>query len=186
MADAADESNHVIVGQIVKVRGIQGEVVVRPLSDVPGRFHDLDEALVVDADGSVALLPIESVRQLQGDVLIRFGGIGDRQAAKDRLVGRALAVPRGAVPPAAPDESYHFELIGLEVVRADGAVVGRLESILETGANDVYVVRGPGGEVLIPATREVIAAVDVPAGRMTVRPIPGLFAADEGDEEVRE
>lgn len=166
---------HVIVGEIVKVRGIRGEVIVRPLSDVPERFAGLEAALVVEADGTAARFEVESVRPLQGEYIVKLEGIEDRLAAKDRLVGRGLAVGDEAVPPPSDDENYHFELLGLEVVRSDGGRVGTLESIIETGANDVYVVRGPGGEVLIPATREVIEKVDVAAGRMIVRPWPGLF-----------
>jgi 16S rRNA processing protein RimM len=180
MTEAAGDTDHVIVGEIVKVRGIQGEVLVRPFSDVPGRFDDLDGAFLIEPDGGAAFLAIESVRRLQGEFIVRFRGIDDRQAAKERLVGRALAVSRARVPPAGADESYYFELVGLEVVRTDGIVVGRLASILETGANDVYVVDGPGGEVLIPATREVVVQVDVAAGRMTVRPAPGLFDSGPG------
>ncbi len=167
--------DHVIVGRIVKVRGIRGEVIVRSLSDVPERFARLGAVLVVEADGSAVRFEIESVRPLQGEYIVKLGGIEDRRAAKDRLVGRGLAVIGEAVPPPSGDENYHFELIGLEVVRSDGGRIGTLESIIETGANDVYVVRGPGGEVLIPATREVIEKVDVAHGRMIVRPWPGLF-----------
>jgi 16S rRNA processing protein RimM len=183
MADAAEHKDHVIVGEIVKVRGIQGEVLVRPLSDVPDRFRDLDGAFVVEPDGGAEYLAIESVRQLQGEFIVRFQGISDRHAAKDRLVGRSLAIGRAQVPPAGADESYYFELLGLEVVRSDGIVVGKLESIIETGANDVYVVRGTGGEVLIPATRDVVQEVDVAAGRMTVRPVPGLFDSGPADDD---
>jgi len=178
MTQAASGEDHVIVGEIVKVRGIQGEVLVRPLSDVNDRFDDLAGAYVVEPDGTAAFHAIESIRRLQDEFIVRFRAIDDRQAAKDRLVGRRLAVSRAEVPPAGTDESYHFELIGLAVVRTDGIAVGTLESILETGANDVYVVRGPGGEVLIPATRAVIAEVDTAAGRMLVRPVAGLFDAE--------
>ena len=181
MTEAAGGEDHVIVGEIVKVRGIQGEVLVRPLSDVTDRFDDLTGAYVIEPDGTTAFLAIESVRRLQEEFIVRFSGIEDRQAAKERLVGRRLAVSRADVPPAGADESYYFELIGLAVVRTDGVPVGTLESIIETGANDVYVVRGPDGEVLIPATREVIAEVDLARGRMLVRPVAGLFAtADAG------
>jgi len=184
MTDAVSGTDHVIVGEIVKVRGIQGEVLVRPLSDVSDRFDELAGAYVVEAGGNAAFLAIESVRRLQDEFIVRFSGITDRQVAKERLVGRLLAVSRAAVPPAGADESYHFELIGLAVVRTDGVPVGTLESIIETGANDVYVVRGPGGEVLIPATREVIAEVDVAAGRMLVRPVAGLFEAAESGPDA--
>ena len=185
MTQAASGEDHVIVGEIVKVRGIQGEVLVRPLSDVADRFDDLTGAFVIERDGGAAeFLAIESVRRLQDEFIVLFSGIDDRQVAKERLVGRLLAVSRTEVPPAGADESYHFELIGLRVVRTDGVPVGTLESILETGANDVYVVRGPGGEVLIPATRAVIAEVDVAAGRMLVRPVAGLFEAQEAEPDA--
>ncbi len=183
MAGLEEESDHVVVGEIVKVRGIQGEVVVRPLSDVADRFDKLTEVLIVDSDGGVTTHAITSSRQLQREYLMRFADIHDRQEAKNRLVGRLLAVSSRDVPPPAPDENYHFELIGLEVVRTDGVTVGRLESIIETGANDVYVVRGAGGEVLIPAIREVVVGVDVAAGRMTVHPLPGLFEDEPAASE---
>lgn len=181
----AQDREHVVIGEIIKVRGIRGEVVVRGESDVPDRFSKLTGALVLQPDGGATFHGIEWVRQLQSDHLVKFAGIDDRQVAKEVLVGCSLAIRRDQVPPAGEDESYHFELVGLEVVRSDGRRLGRLESIIETGANDVYVVRGPAGEVLVPATREAIERVDVEAGRMTVRPLPGLFddaAADDGEE----
>jgi 16S rRNA processing protein RimM len=173
------DRDHIVIGQITKVRGIQGEVVVRVTSDVPDRYEGLEGVLIVEPDGRSTYREVESLRQLQSDYLIKFGGISDRRVAKETLVGRSLAVSRDQVPPPGEDESYHFELVGLEVVRSDGGLLGKLESIIETGANDVYVVRGPEGEVLIPATREVIERVDVEIGRMTVRPLPGLFDRDE-------
>ena len=73
-------------------------------------------------------------------------------------------------------ENYYYELVGLEVVRDDGGRLGTLERIIETGANDVYLVRGAEGEeILIPGTREVVESVDIEGGTMVVKPIPGLL-----------
>jgi len=178
--------NYVIIGEIIKVHGVKGEVLVRSLSDVPDRYRGLETAVVIGSDGSLATFAIDGVREADLGVVVKFHGIDDREMAQDRLLGCSLAIERAAVPPHESGENYHFELIGLEVVRTDGARVGILESIIETGANDVYVVRGPRGEVLIPATREVVAQVDVAAGQMTVRPLPGLLdeveATDEGTD----
>ncbi len=174
-----DGSEPVIIGAIAKPHGVEGAVVVRPASDVPDRYRELRRALILEEDGSAGAFEIESVRPLEREYLVKFRGVDDPETARDRLVGRSLAVDRAVVPPAGEGENYHFELLGLEVVRSDGRRVGVLEEILETGANDVYVVKGPDGEVLIPATREVIEKVDVAGGRMTVRPLPGLFDEDE-------
>jgi 16S rRNA processing protein RimM len=125
---------------------------------------------------------VERVRPIGRGYRVKLGGVESPEAARELLVGRSLAVPREAVPEAGGDASYHFELLGLEVVRTDGPAVGTLIEILETGANDVYVVRGAAGEVLLPATREVIERVDVAAGKLWVRPWPGLF----DDPAVRE
>jgi 16S rRNA processing protein RimM len=173
----------VIIGEIIKVHGVRGEVVVRRLSDVPQRYRELETALVVAADGSSTPFAIERVRETELGVVVKFRGIDVPETAQERLLGRSLAVERDSVPPHAAGENYHFELIGLEVVRADGPYVGVLESIIETGANDVYVVRGPAGEVLIPAIHEVVEQVDVAAGRMVVRPLPGLFEPASGGKQ---
>lgn len=181
------DDDPVIIGEIVRVHGLQGEVLVHPLSDVPNRYAELAGALLIEPDGSSAYVEVESVRPFEPEFLVKFRGIDDRDQAQTRLVGRTLGIERAAVPPAGEAENYHFELLGLDVVRSDGRRLGVLESIVETGAADVYVVRGPGGEVLIPATHEVIAEVDVAAGKMVVRPLPGLFDVltnDDDDDDV--
>jgi 16S rRNA processing protein RimM len=171
----------VVVGRIVRAHGLRGEVLVTPASDVPERFLDLGQVFVVGVGESRTAHEVEEVRPHGDAFVVKLHGVEDPESARRLLTGKALCVARDRVPASGADESYHFELIGLEVVRTDGRKVGRLVEILETGANDVYVVRGPEGEVLLPATREVIERVDAAAGTLWVRPIPGLFA--EGDED---
>ena len=72
-------------------------------------------------------------------------------------------------------EYYHFQVIGVEVEMESGERLGRVTEVLETGANDVYVVRGPRGEVLIPAIESVVRVLDLEAGRMVVSPLPGML-----------
>ena len=171
----------VIVGHIHRPHGVRGEVLVEPTSDVAERIPKLESVLVVPPDGGPgAERQVEGVRRMGSGFAVKFAGVESPEAARRLLVGRQLAVPRTAVPAAGGDESYHFELLGLEVVRTDGLAVGTLVEILVTGANDVYVVRGPAGEILLPATREVIDRVSVEEGKLWVRPWPGLF--DEPDE----
>ena len=70
---------------------------------------------------------------------------------------------------------YHWQLVGLKVIGDDGADLGTLMEVLQPGANDVYVVRGPSGEVLLPAVKECVKATDLAAGTMTVHLLPGLL-----------
>ncbi len=71
-------------------------------------------------------------------------------------------------------QHYRFELVGLTVHTREGEEMGQIEDVFSTGSNDVFVIRGPEGEVLLPATAEVIVAIDLDAGTMTVAPPPGL------------
>jgi 16S rRNA processing protein RimM len=77
------------------------------------------------------------------------------------------------VPALAPDTYFHWQILGLTVVTEDGQVLGQVAEILETGANDVYLVRGER-EILLPATSEVVRQIDPVAGRMVVHLLPGL------------
>ena len=89
---------------------------------------------------------------------------------------------RGKFLSALPDESaslddgefFHYQLIGMQVRTEDGEELGEIKEILETGSNDVYIVRGPAGEVLIPAVAHVVTDVDVSSGVMLVRLPDGL------------
>jgi 16S rRNA processing protein RimM len=168
----------VIVGHIRQSFGLRGEVVVQPASDVAERFQALRTVLVVNprrpSEAGIERT-VEGVRPFGRNYLIKFAGVDNPERARAGLVGHSLAVPRLEVPAAEGDASYHFELLGLDVVRTDGPAVGTLVEIMETGANDVYVVRGAAGEILLPATREVIERVDLEAGKLWVRPWPGLF-----------
>jgi 16S rRNA processing protein RimM len=84
------------------------------------------------------------------------------------LRGRILEVPESALHPLQPGTYYQFQLVGMEVLDAQGRHLGILTEIVETGSNDVYVVKGDGGEVLVPALDDVVLDVDVSSRRMIV------------------
>jgi len=101
---------------------------------------------------------------------VRFEGLLDRTAV-EHLRGVMLEVLESDLPPLPEGEYYRHQLIGLTVVDTEGRVLGTLEQVLETGANDVYLVRTPdGGELLLPATEDVVPTVDIPAKRVVVSP----------------
>ena len=97
----------------------------------------------------------------KGLAVVRFEGINDRDAG-DTLRGAEVSIPESQVPPAPEGTYYHYQLIGLAVVDLDGRQIGTLSGIMETGANDVYVVSdSSGNEILVPAVRDVIKEIDI-------------------------
>ena len=92
-----------------------------------------------------------------------------------RLVGVETAEAAAALR----GEYYLHEIVGLAVEAEDGRALGQIQEVLRTGANDVYVVAGPLGELLIPAIADVVRSIDVTAGRVIVRPLPGLLPGED-------
>ena len=109
------------------------------------------------------------MKQQGKNFLMRFREYTVREAAQ-RLTGQLLTVTRAEAAPLDEGEYYVFDIVGLTVYDEEGHEFGTVENVLKTGSNDVYVVRAEDGrEILIPALRAVVLAIDVPGGRMTVR-----------------
>lgn len=169
----------ILVGFIARAHGLDGEVVVAPYSDAPERFAPGSALTAKLPSGSSTPLIVASTRPFQARLLVRFQGIATRTEAES-LHGADLTVARSDVKPAPEGRHYRFELIGLEARTPLGELVGEVTDVFSTGSNDVYVVRGPRGELLLPALPEVIVALDFERGTMTVAPPPGLPGWDEG------
>lgn len=169
---AGEKPRFLAVGQIIKPHGVRGEVAVEILTDFPGRFALL-ERVYIDADSprSVAL---ESVRFHKGRALLKLGGYDDRTAV-ERLRGEMVLVPIDEAMPLEPDQYYQEDLIGLEVWTTDEEYLGDVVDILETGANDVFVVHGDRGEVLLPAIEDVVQWIDLEENRMVIKLMEGLI-----------
>lgn len=111
----------------------------------------------------------------QGFPMMLFAGYTNRTAAES-LRGELIEVDADDLPELPDGEYYIDDLVGLEVVTVDGESIGRLAEVLETGANDVYVIRREGAkDVLLPAIPDVVREVDIAGGRMTVRLLEGLI-----------
>jgi 16S rRNA processing protein RimM len=106
--------------------------------------------------------------------VLKLAGI-DSATAAEALRHRVLEVPEGELRPLGEGEYYHFQILGLEVRTSAGEVLGRVEQIISTGSNDVFVVRGQRGEVLIPAVDDVVKSVNLTVGRMEVEAVEGLL-----------
>lgn len=161
--------SHAVVGVILGAHGVNGELRVRSLSDVPHRF---DPGQKLYLRGREHLI-LSSSKSRSGPLIVRLDGINTQPEART-LTGEELT-SRAASAPALPEgEYFHFQLIGLQVFTEEGEPLGAVEEIIATGSNDVYVVKGPGGEVLIPALEQVVRQVDIPGNTMTVRLMEGL------------
>lgn len=184
MNEPQAEGGYIAVGRVVAPHGIRGEVKVEPMTDFPERFKKGAKVFLgvaVNAPEVVAT-EIAAARPHQNRWLVLFANVKDRNAA-EALRDQYVLIPEAEMMPLGEHENYAHDLIGLEVVTNDGSVLGQLIEILFTPANDVYIVRGPQGETLIPATREVVLNVDLAAKRMTVALPEGLLApADENEE----
>ena len=117
---------------------------------------------------------VVSARPYRGGYVLRLSSVTDRTEA-DSVRGALLTVPEEEIAPLPQGTYYHFELIDMQVFSDEGESLGVVVEILDTSANDVYVVRSDGKpDLLIPAIREIVLDVDVDAGRMTVHLAPGL------------
>jgi 16S rRNA processing protein RimM len=129
----------------------------------------LTSVLIDDANHT-----IRSVHSRGRNTSVHLDGIADRESAA-ALRGALLLVRETDLPSPADDEYYRYQLIGLRVVSASGEPLGEIADIISTPGNDVFVVRGDKGEILIPAIEDVILDVDLTTGVVTIEPIPGLL-----------
>lgn len=162
------------VGTVSSTHGLKGEVKVFPATDDPKRFLELEKVLLDSGRGRVELA-IEGVKFFKRMVILKFRGI-DRIEDVEEYRGKTLWVPREDAVKLAKDEYFVADLIGSRVVTDEGMELGTLTDVMETGANDVYVVkRDAGGEVLLPAIKECVLEVDVAGQKILVHLMPGLL-----------
>ncbi len=169
---AQPEPRYLAVGRVLRPHGIRGELRVEILTDYPERVSQLPRLYVGEGHRPYA---VDGVRFHKGAMLLKLAGCDDRNAA-EALRGEMLYVALEDAVPLEEGEYYLFQLEGVEVFTEEGERLGEIVEVLATpGANDVYVVHGLRGELLIPAIREVVRSWDLEAGRMVIRPLPGLI-----------
>lgn len=158
---------YIVVGKILKTQGNRGELRVYPLTDFPERFMTMDRVML-DLNGKLQYYHIESARLYKQFVVIKFKEAPDMNAA-EKLKGGLLKVARDELTELPPDSYYIFDLIGMKVYNPPGNFLGVLEDIIQTGANDVFVISREGlPPLLIPALKSVVKEIDLPGGRMVV------------------
>lgn len=161
-----------VIGRIVKPHGVRGEVRVEIITDLPERFTWLETVYVGEEDPKE--VGVESVRFHKNFVLVKLAGYDTRESAVE-LRAQMLLVPEDEGIPLEDGEYYLYQLVGLAVYTDEGEHLGEVVEVLETKANNVFIVDGPRGEVLLPDTDEVILDIDFEDGRIEVHLLPGLI-----------
>lgn len=161
------------VGVISSTHGVRGEVKVFPTTDDVKRFKKLKK-VILDTGREHLPLEVESVRFFKQFAIVKFKGI-DNINDIEKYKGKSLLVDRENAVKLRKDEYFIADMIGLQVYTEDGEAFGVLKDVLETGANDVYIIDSlKHGEVLVPAIKQCILDVDIEGQKMTIHLMEGL------------
>lgn len=167
------EDNLILMGKVAAAHGIKGQLRVVPYSGLADNLLDCESLLLRDAKGLMNKFEVASATVHGKKLLISLKGYsGINQVL--HLVGSEILLYKEQLAVPADDEYYWHDLIGMKVVTTDGTDLGVLDSIIETGSNDVYVAVLNGREYLIPALSDTVS-IDVQAKLITVTPFEGLF-----------
>ena len=162
------------VGVITSTHGVRGEVKVFPTTDDMMRFKKLKE-IVLDTGKEMKTLEIQGVKFFKNMVILKFKGI-DNINDVEQYKTKSLYVTRKNAVKLKKDEYFIADLIGLSVYSDDESIKGQLKDVMETGANDVYVIElEDGRELLLPAIKECVLSVDMEAGMMKIHVLEGLL-----------
>jgi 16S rRNA processing protein RimM len=153
------------MGRIAAPFGVKGWVKVQPFSEDPGTLMDF-ESWRVGRGEQQKHLNVETCQDHGNALVAKLAGIDDRDAAF-ALRGQEISVAKSSLPPPAEGEYFWSDLIGLNAVNREGVALGKVDSLMETGAHDLLVVKGER-EYLIPFIAQFVGAVDIAAGRIEV------------------
>lgn len=155
---------YLLIGEITKPQGVQGELKLRPITCDPSRFENMNYAFLKEGEGYRRVNI--SVRRAGADaVFLRMEGVNTRNDAEE-MRGTMLYIDRAHAVELDEDSTFICDLMGLKGVLTDGGEIGKIIDVMQPGGNDVYVFKGKRGEVLVPALKSVVVKVDLAAGEM--------------------
>lgn len=157
----------IVVARIVAPFGVRGEVKADLWTDYPNRLASRRTLFLGREDEEPRAYTVRGVRFHQGRVLLTLVGCDDRTTAEG-LRGLLVQVPSSDVPPLPEGSFYLHQIVGLDVYGTDGVFLGKVTTVMATGSNDVYVVQGEKGEILVPALPDFVRQVDIEHRRMIV------------------
>jgi 16S rRNA processing protein RimM len=169
LAEKSVRDGFIAIGVALTSFGLNGDIKVEPLTDFAARFEP-GQAIWLGGRKR----QVQRSRWQGRMVYVKLSGIASADAVA-KLRGQYLEVPEAERIQLDPEQYYRSDIIGLAVATADGRDLGRVIEFLPTGANDVLVVRGDAGEVLVPMIEDVVKQIDLAAGRLIIEPLEGLL-----------
>jgi len=167
------EPEFITVGQILAPWGIKGKLKVRVETDFPQRFAPSSKVYV-----NRQPMTIDHTEWHRGNTIIKLNAVDSIDAAQ-RLRGQPVEIHHSQLKPLPEGQYYHFQLIGLEVWTTHGELLGTVTEILTAESNDIYIVYGAQGEILIPAIEDIVKSIDLNEGRIVIEPIEGLLSLNK-------
>jgi 16S rRNA processing protein RimM len=177
----APQPSLIRIGRIIGAHGLRGALRFRPDDPTSESIQNVDKVFLAagDAASESAVDPrefrvVESAPHTRGTMRLILDGINDLNLAEP-LIGKNVFVNEADLPAPEENEFYYRDVIGCEVFLTDGTRIGAIEDIIATGANDVFVVREDGREVLVPVIEDVVKGIDAASKRVVIEAIPGLL-----------
>ena len=166
------ELEYITIGHITAPRGTKGKLKVEVATDFPQHFAPSSKVYINHQP-----MTIDSTEWHKGKAIIKLDTVDSVEDGQE-LVGQAIEIHRSQLQPLSQGQYYHSQIIGLEVETTQGEPLGNITEILTTESgdvNDIYVVNGNRGEILIPAIEDVVKSIDPDKGRIIIEPIKGLI-----------
>ena len=166
------------MGEVIRPHGLEGLLRIKSYAQTEESFLRAEMVFLQTGSAEPREYAVTSVRPHKKVHLLKLRGVDSLEEA-ERLIGAQILIEKETLNAKDPDEYFWYELIGLEVYLSGGKYVGKIEHILPTGSNDIYVVQQGEKEVLIPAIYDVIQEIDLSKNRMIISDVEGLLDLNE-------
>ncbi len=168
------------IGRVARTHGVRGKIKINYFGEDASQFGLYREVFIEDPNGLPQAYEVLEVKSQPNHLILQLKNIGTIEEAK-RLIGKEVLIAKKSLPELPEGEYYWMEILGMEVETEEGKHLGRIQGILPTGANDVYVVQGARTEIFLPAIEGVIRSIDLKKRVMKVARTEGLW---EREDEV--
>lgn len=162
------DTKYLAIGKVLRPHGVRGELRLEVYTESAANLETVETLYVGDKQRPY---PLEAARIHQKILLIKLKGCDDRDQA-DTFRGELISIAAESAAPLKPGQYYHHQIIGLKVVSDEGEALGTISEIIETGSNDVYVVKNGDTELLVPSIKSVVLKIEM--DQMLVHLIDGL------------